>query len=82
MIGQIKNYNVEPSYPYKNYSLNDRHKIFKFPVGIKKICVYIHFINDFYFIPHNKKYYRDGYLHPNDKGFEFYAKELAEYFKK
>lgn len=242
MIGQIKNYNVEPSYPYKEYSLDDRHKIFKFPVGIKKICVYfpwsvkgmikeieindgaiikhiikakkmimygdsitqgydskcpslsyaskladmlnanainkgiggsvfmpmltkikndfppdlitvaygtndwncsdfnsfnlrcesffenllknypqtpifliapvwradggeqrkfgdfsqmaqkyrelsdmhknIHFINGFDFIPHNKKYYRDGYLHPNDKGFEFYAKELAEYFKK
>ena len=40
MTGQIKNYNVEPSYPYKEYSLDDRHKIFKFPVGIKKICVY------------------------------------------
>ena len=41
----------------------------------------IHFINGIDFIPHNKKYYRDGYLHPNDKGFGFYSRSLAEHFK-
>lgn len=39
----------------------------------------IYFIDGINIIPHNKLYYRDGYLHPNDKGFDFYAEKL---FKK
>lgn len=39
----------------------------------------IYFIDGIDIIPHNKLYYRDGYLHPNDKGFDFYAEKL---FKK
>lgn len=36
----------------------------------------IHFINGADFIPEDTEYFRDGYLHPNDKGFAFYAKAL------
>lgn len=38
----------------------------------------IHFVDGIDFIPHNKLYYRDGYLHPNDMGFDFYTKRLFE----
>lgn len=40
MIGQIKNFNKSPQYPYKKYSLSDKEKIFKLPVGLKRICIY------------------------------------------
>ena len=40
LIGQIKNYNKEPLYPYKRYSLNDRHKSFNLPGEMKKIKIY------------------------------------------
>lgn len=38
----------------------------------------IHFVGGIDFIPHNKLYYRDGCLHPNDMGFDFYTKRLFE----
>ncbi len=38
----------------------------------------IYFVDGIDFVPHNKSYYRDGYLHPNDKGFEFYTEKLLE----
>lgn len=40
MVGQIKNFNKEPRYPYKNYNLADRQKTFKQKSGIKHICIY------------------------------------------
>lgn len=42
----------------------------------------IHFIDGIKFIPQNAEYYRDLYLHPNDKGFDFYIKSLASELKK
>ncbi len=36
------------------------------------------FINGFDFVPKKEIYFRDGYLHPNDKGFEFYTKAISE----
>lgn len=36
----------------------------------------VHFIDGIDFIPHDKLYYRDGYLHPNDKGFDSYTERL------
>lgn len=36
------------------------------------------FINAFDFIPEQKEFFGDGYLHPNDKGFEFYYNALHE----
>lgn len=36
------------------------------------------FINGIDFIPKDKKYYRDSYLHPNDSGFEFYINSLIK----
>ena len=40
LMCQIKNYNKEPTYPYKNYSLNDRHKYVSLGEGIKRITVF------------------------------------------
>ncbi len=37
----------------------------------------IHFIDGIKFIPKDTAYYRDSYLHPNDKGFNFYIKALS-----
>lgn len=31
------------------------------------------------FIPHESKYFGDGFLHPNDAGFEFYSQKLYEF---
>lgn len=39
-IGQIKNYNKEPKYPYRDYSLIDRHKRFVLGNGIKRIKIF------------------------------------------
>lgn len=43
------------------------------------------FVDCFDFVPHNADYFGDGYLHPNDKGFELYFKALyskiIEYIK-
>lgn len=33
-------------------------------------------------IPHDKKYFEDGLVHPNDEGFEFYGNNLTEELKK
>ncbi len=41
----------------------------------------IFFIDGSDFLPKDKALYRDGYLHPNDKGFEIYAAALAEKLK-
>ncbi len=42
----------------------------------------LYFIDGIKFIPKNAAYYRYGYLHPNDKGFELYANALTkEYIK-
>lgn len=47
-------------------------------------CKNITFINGVDFIPKNKEYFRDSYLHPNDEGFAFYTqsliKEIEKYF--
>lgn len=40
LVGQIKNYNKEPLYPYKQFSLSDRHKKFSLPDGNKRIKIY------------------------------------------
>ena len=40
MIGQIKNFNKEPQYPYKEYTLADRQKAFKLPDGLKRVGIY------------------------------------------
>ena len=37
----------------------------------------VFFIDGTDFIPKDTVYFRDGYLHPNDKGFEVYASSLA-----
>ena len=42
----------------------------------------ISFINGIDFIPKDKKYYRDSYLHPNDMGFDFYINSLINELKK
>ncbi|MBR6602568.1 MAG: SGNH/GDSL hydrolase family protein [Clostridia bacterium] len=34
------------------------------------------------FVPHNEKYFSDFYLHPNDGGFAYYGKALANEIKK
>lgn len=39
----------------------------------------IHFIDGIDFIPHKKEYYRDGYLHPNDCGFNHYITNLKKH---
>lgn len=36
------------------------------------------YINGTDFIPHESKYFGDGFLHPNDAGFEFYNQKLYE----
>ena len=41
----------------------------------------ISFINGIDFIPKDKKYYRDSYLHPNDMGFDFYINSLINELK-
>ena len=33
-------------------------------------------------IPHDKKYFQDGLVHPNDEGFKFYAERLGAILKK
>lgn len=38
-------------------------------------------IKGFDFVPHDEKYYADYRLHPNDKGFEYYADNLYEAIK-
>ena len=47
-------------------------------------CKNVIFINGTNFIPQNKAYFRDSYLHPNDDGFSFYTqsliKEIEKYF--
>lgn len=40
IIGQIKNFDMEPQYPYIEYKLNDENKLFKLPIGLKRICIY------------------------------------------
>lgn len=40
------------------------------------------FINGVDFIPKNKEYFRDSYLHPNDDGFAYYTKALIKEIKK
>ncbi len=40
ILGQIKNFNKEPIYPYKKYNLFERHKSFILPDGLKKITIY------------------------------------------
>lgn len=39
MLGQIKNFNNEPQYPYKKYNLEDRQKAFYLKMGMKHICI-------------------------------------------
>ena len=36
------------------------------------------YVNGTDFIPHESKYFGDGFLHPNDAGFEFYNHKLYE----
>ena len=36
------------------------------------------YINGTGFIPHGSEYFGDGFLHPNDAGFEFYNQKLYE----
>lgn len=38
-------------------------------------------IDCFDFVPHDRKYFSDAYLHPNDEGFGFYADALIEKIK-
>ncbi len=40
MVGQIKNFNKEPQYPYRKYNLSDRQKTFYLKSGLKRICIY------------------------------------------
>lgn len=40
------------------------------------------FIDGTNFIPKDKKYFRDSYLHPNDEGFDFYAQSVSNEIKK
>lgn len=40
MVGQIKNFNNMPQYPYKKYNLADRQKSFCLKAGLKRICIY------------------------------------------
>lgn len=42
----------------------------------------IFFIDGFNFVPHETKYFRDAYLHPNDEGFSFYADALIKQLEK
>ena len=37
----------------------------------------VHFIDCFGFIPEDTALFSDLYLHPNDEGFRYYAKELV-----
>lgn len=39
-------------------------------------------IDCFDFVPHERKYFSDGYLHPNDDGFRFYGEALVKEVKK
>ncbi len=40
MVGQIKNFNNMPQYPYKKYNISDRQKSFCLKPGLKHICIY------------------------------------------
>ena len=40
IVGQIKNFNRLPQYPYKKYNLADRQKTFYLKSGLKHICIY------------------------------------------
>lgn len=40
MVGQIKNFNSMPQYPYKKYNIADRQKSFCLKPGLKHICIY------------------------------------------
>ena len=61
---------------------NEIHKLGKFSViadTLKQIADCrnnLCFIDGFGFIPKDTVYYRDGYLHPNDEGFELYTDAL------
>ena len=39
------------------------------------------FIDGYDFVPHDSKYFADEYLHPNQAGFEYYAKNLCDVIK-
>ena len=38
-------------------------------------------VDCFDFVPHDRKYFSDAYLHPNDEGFGFYSDALIEKIK-
>ena len=63
---------------------NEIHKLGKFSViadTLKQIADCrnnLCFIDGFGFIPKDTVYYRDGYLHPNDEGFELYTDALIK----
>lgn len=40
LIGQIKNFDADPLFPYPEYPLSDREQTFFLGIGAKKICIY------------------------------------------
>ena len=54
-------------------SFDGVHEIFR---KMCEQCPGVTLINPWEFVPHDVKYYSDLYLHPNDEGFEHYAKGL------
>ena len=61
---------------------NEKHKLGSFSTianTLKQIsndCKDLYFIDGIDFIPKDRTYYRDGYLHPNENGFKLYADAL------
>ena len=37
-----------------------------------------HVLDDYNLLPHDKRLFSDGYLHPNDIGFDLYAQRLCQ----
>ena len=37
-----------------------------------------HVLDDYHLLPHDTRLFSDGYLHPNDMGFDLYAQRLSE----
>ena len=37
-----------------------------------------HVLDDYHLLPHDTRLFSDGYLHPNDTGFDLYAQRLSE----
>ena len=70
-------------YKFKGYEVSGYDKTpSELTARLEAEGIVIHYEDNTDFIPKDSVYFRDGYLHPNDKGFEVYASSLADELKK